>query len=177
MWLYKHHTCADIIDLDHESGRWRPVADAEKPKGAKVLADLPVRGSYTEESGKKFFCYWTDDQKFVFRTFDEKLFEICKEHGDGHTELLIPGVRCDINPAKLSNGSLRQGFSEVRLVDAQGHCLYEFAYNSEYYLRLYSSDFTAASAVQDLSSWDFFVALKEGIEIFTERALSGRVEL
>ena len=177
MWIFKHHTCADIIDLDHASGQWRPIAESEKPKGAKALADLPVRGSYTEESGKKFFCYWTDDQKFVFRTFEGAVIEICRENEVGRTELLNPGLHCDISPARYQDGRLRQGFSDVRLVNKQGNVLYELSYNSEYYLQLHRSDFTAASAIQDLSSWDFFIALKEGIDIFTERSLSGRIQL
>ena len=50
-------------------------------------------------------------------------------------------------------------------------------YHSAYYARLFNSDITAAAMVQDLSDWDFFVALQGGIEIFAERAKSGRLQL
>jgi len=177
MWLYQHHTCSDIIDLDHESGRWRPVADSEKPAGARVLADLPVRGSYTIEDERRFYKYWTDDERFVFRADDGAVIEICRERPDGTTMESHPGLRCEIEPAKYGDGRLRQGMSTVRLVDGQGGLLYELTYNSDRYLKLYGSDFTAAASVQDLSDWDFFVALKGGIEMFAEQAASGRIPL
>ncbi|MED5618018.1 hypothetical protein [Ideonella sp. BN130291] len=177
MWLYRHHTCSDIIDLDHLSGRWRPVDDSEKPASARVLADLPVRGSYTVEDGRRYFSYWTDDDRFVFRADDGTVFEICQKLTDGRTLESRPGMRCRIEPAKHGDGRLRQGLSTVTLVDADGAPLYELTYNSEHYLKLYGSDFTAAAMVQDLSDWDFFVALKGAIEIFSERAASGKVPL
>ena len=177
MWLYKHHTCSDLIDLDHDTGRWRPVDDSEKPPGARVLADLPVRGSYTDVGDKRFYSYWTDDQRFIFRTYDGQVFELCRKLANGTVVESSPGLRCVIEPAKYSDGRLMPGKSSVSLVSSDGKVLYTLAYDSDYYLQLYASDFTAASAVQDLSDWDFFVALKGAIEIFAERATSGRVQL
>ncbi|MCM5680560.1 hypothetical protein M8A51_13590 [Schlegelella sp. S2-27] len=177
MWLYKHHTASDIIDLNHETGQWRPVADEEKPKSARVLADLPIRGSYEEVNGKPYFKYWTDDNRHVFRTFDGKVFEICRKLPDGSTIEATPGLHCVIEPAKYADGRLREGMSDVSLVAGDGTVLYTLTYDSGYFLRLYASDFTAAAMVQDLSDWDFFVALKGGIEIFAERAASGKIPL
>jgi hypothetical protein len=177
MWLYKHHTCSDIIDLDHESGRWRSVSDSEKPHGAKVLADFPVHGSYTDEDGKRYYCYWTDDARFTFRTFDNKIFEICHKDSNGQIDYSPEGLRCELSPSHYSDGRLRQGYSDLRLVNNAGAVLFETSYNSNYYLQLYGSDFTAAAMVQDLSDWDFFVALKGGMEILAERAESGRLEI
>jgi hypothetical protein len=177
VWLYRHHTCSDIIDLDHESGRWRPVDESEKPPGARVLADLPVRGSYTVEDERRFFKYWTDDDRFVFRVDDGTLIEVCRQLADGTTIVSQPGLHCTIAPAKHLDGRLRPGLSTVTLANAEGALLYETTYDSDRYLRLYGSDFTAAAMVQDLSDWDFFVALKGAIEIFADRAASGQVPL
>lgn len=177
MWLYQHHTCSDLIDLDPETGRWRHVLDEEKPKSARVLADLPVKGSYLQEDGKRYFAYWTDDGRFVFSTSDGCAIDICRKQGDGRIEMLVPGLHCDIAPTKLSDGCLRPGYSDVRLTDGAGTTLCALTYHSAYYARLFSSDITAASMVQDLSDWDFFVALQGGIEIFAERATSGRLQM
>ncbi|KAA3653743.1 MAG: hypothetical protein DWQ11_07130 [Proteobacteria bacterium] len=177
MWLYRHHTCSEIIDLDHETGRWHLVDDSEKPAGARVLADLPVRGGYEVEGEKYYFSYWTDDGAFVFRTPENDVFEICRESHDGTITESNPGMRLEIEPAKYSDGRLRPGYSDVRLRDGNGDILYELSYNSDFYLRLYGSDFTAAATVQNLSDWDFFVALQGGIEIFAEQAATGRIEM
>ncbi len=68
MWLYQHHTCSDLIDLDPDTGRWRHVQDEEKPKGAGFWLDLPVKGSYLQETDKRYYSYWTDDGSL--RVFD-----------------------------------------------------------------------------------------------------------
>jgi hypothetical protein len=104
MWLYCHHTASDIIDLDHESGRWRPVADSEKPPGARVLADLPVRGSYTVEDGKRYCSYWTDADTYVFRTPEDHVFEICSKSADGTITLLNPGLLARSIPPRTPPG-------------------------------------------------------------------------
>lgn len=177
MWLYHHHTCSDLIDLDPDTGRWRHVQDEERPKGARVLADLPVQGSYLEEDGKRFYKYWTDDGRSVFSTSDGCVIEICRKHADGRIEMLVPGLRCEITPARLPSGQLRPGHSDVCLRDSAGTTLCALTYHSAYYARLFNSDLTAAAMEQDLSSWDFFVALQGAIEIFEERARSGRLPL
>lgn len=175
MWLYLHHTASDIIDLDPVTGRWRPVDDAEKPSGAMVLADLPVRGSYTIEDEKRYFKYWTLDERFVFRTDEGREFPICQERPDGSIVMLQPELHCEIAPSRYADGGLRQGFSQLRLINVAGDAVFELDYHAERYSRLYQSDFTAAAAVQSLSDWDFFVALKSGFKIFKERAESGCV--
>ncbi len=177
MWLYQHHTCSDLIDLDPDTGRWRHVRDEEKPKGARVLVDLPVKGSYLQENDKRYYSYWTDDGRFVFSTSDGCAIEICRKHADGRIEMLVPGLHCDFTPTKLPDGRLRPGYSDVSLKDGAGTTLCALTYHSAYYARLFNSDITAAAMVQDLSDWDFFVALQGGIEIFAERAKSGRLQL
>jgi hypothetical protein len=177
MWLYKHHTSSDIIDLDHETGRWRPVDESERPRGARVLADLPVSGSYEDEGDRRYYCYWTQDSKYDFRTPEHKVLELYQKLPDGTVVELIPGLHCEIKPAKHHDGRIRQGISEVRLSDAANNTLASFTYNAAKYLALYASDFTAASSVEDLSDWDFFVALKGAIEILGERARSKKIQL
>jgi hypothetical protein len=177
MWLYKHHTCSDIIDLDPVTGRWRYVEDADKPPGARVLAELPVRGSYTEVDGKRFCSYWTDDDRFEFRTPEGRVIEICRKLPDGTVQESHPGLRCVIEPSRERDGRLKPGWSDVSLVTAQGDVLYRLSYDAGTYLRLYASDFTAAAAMQGLADWDFFVALKEAIEVFAKRAASGQRQL
>jgi hypothetical protein len=173
MWLYQHHTASDIIDLDHETGRWHPVSDEEKRKHGAVLADLPVKGSYTIENDKRYCKYWTSDNKFFYRTPDNRVLEVCNE--DHHGVTIMPSViKVDITPSKYSDGRLRQHYSRV-VVTVDGKVFDDLDYNSDYYKRLYGSDFTAASMVQDLSDWDFFVAFQGAIEIFEEQAASGRI--
>ncbi|AMM23660.1 hypothetical protein [Variovorax sp. PAMC 28711] len=175
MWLYLHHTGSDIIDLDSVTGRWRQVDDAEKPSGAMVLADLPIKGSYTIEDGKRYFTYWTSNGRFVFRTDEGLVFEVCQKRPDGSIMMLEPALACEITPSRYGDGRLRQGFSQMRLINATSDTVSELEYNSERFMRFYQSDFTAAAAVQDLSDWDFFVALQGAFGIFNERAASGRV--
>lgn len=174
MWLYRHHTCSDLIDLDHASGRWRPVDDTEKPPGARVLADLPVRGSYTLVDDKRYCNYWTDDGRYVFRLPDDTVFALYRADADGALSSLIPGVHCTIDPATHGDGRARPGLSRFRLLDGQGRVLHECVYDAAYYARLHAADVTAAAAVQDLSDWDFFVALAGGVKMLAERAASGQ---
>lgn len=177
MWLYRHHTADDIIDLDHETGSWRPVAEAEKPVGATVLANLPIEGSYEIEDGKRYYAYWASDGRFYFRSFDDVLIEICHKQNDGSILMRDPGMHCSIEPAKYADGRLRQELSQVRILSATGAPLYELTYNAEYYRRLYLADVTAAAAERDLTDWDFFVALQAAFPLFRERSESGRVVL
>jgi hypothetical protein len=167
MWLYRHHTLSDFIDLDHDTGRWRPVLCSEHVPPSRDLPDLPVRSSYTIEDGRRFFCYWTDDQRYFFRAGDGTAIELCRAMADGHL-VCDEGLRCCIEPQRDIAGRRRPGRSIVRLIDAHGSILYQLSYDSSLYLRLYGMDFTAASMVQDLSDWDFFVSLKGAIELFTE---------
>jgi hypothetical protein len=177
MWLYRHHTCNDIIDLDPASGHWRPVDKSEHPAGACLLADLPVRGSYVEVGDKRCYGYWTDDDAYVFQTSDGFMCEISRKRADGSIVEVNPGLRCNMALARYVDGRTRPGMSEVRIVSARGEVLHELIYNSAYYQRLHAFDFTAAAMVQDLSDWDFFVALQRGIEEFAECAASGRMPL
>lgn len=175
MWLYQHHTASDIIDLDHVTGNWRPVSDEEKCKYGPVLADLPVKGSYIIENDKRYCNYWTAGNSFVYRTPDNRVLEICHKNHQGIT--IMPSIiKVDITPSKYSDGRLRQHYSHV-VVIADSEVFDELDYNSDYYRRLYGSDFTAAAMVQDLSDWDFFVAFQGAIEIFEERAASGRIAM
>jgi predicted metal-dependent HD superfamily phosphohydrolase len=173
MWLYRHHTASDLIDLDHGTGQWRPVLESEKPAGAKMLADLPVVGSYEVEDGKHYFVYWSADGRFWFRTFDNKLFEICQKRADGSILMLDPGRHCTIEPARGEHGRGRQGMNHMQLVAGNGDVLHELVYNGEHYRRLLASDITAAASERDITDWDFFVAFQATFPLFRERMGSG----
>lgn len=177
MWLYRHHTASDIIDLDHETGRWRLVLDADTPAGAKVLADLPIAGSYEIEDDKHYFACWAPDGRFCFRTFDNQVFEVCQKQPDGSILMRDPRRHCTIEPARYGDGRLRQGMSQFKLVAGDGKVLFELDYNSEHYRRLLLSGNTAAASERDITDWDFFVAFQAAFPIFRERFESGRIAL
>lgn len=181
MWIYRHHSCSDVINLDEESGRWQPVADDDRPRvsalGMVHRDSYPICGSYTIEDKQRYCMYWADGKRFAFMLPNGKVVDICRKHPSGRIEILTSGIHCEIEPARNLDGRLHQGFNRVRLLDGQENSLFELTYNADRYLRLYSSDFTAASAVQDLSDWDFFYALKDAIQHFSEQAKTGRLEL
>lgn len=181
MWIYRHHPCSDVIDLDESSGRWRPVADDDRPRiGALSIAhrdSYPICGSYTIEDEQRYCMYWADGKRFAFMMPNGKVVDICRKHPNGRIEILTPGIHCEIEPAIHAGGRLRQGFSRVRLLAEKEQLLFEASYNADPYLKLYNHDFTAASAVQSLSDGDFFLALKEAIHYFSEQDRTGRLEL
>ncbi len=169
MWLYQHHTCGDFIDLDHATGNWRYIDASEFPPDAVKLVDFPVRGSYEDENGHRFYCYWTDDEHFVFRTHDGKVFELFRKLEDGTVIDLMPGVVAEIQASRYTDGRTKTGFSDFRIVDGNNNLLYEYTYYSQKYLNLYLHDFTP-DPDRRLADWDFFVALKGGIEELRDRA-------
>lgn len=181
MYIYRHHTASDVIDLDPETGRWTPVADADRPPvGALAVTyrdAYPIRGSYTEEGGKRYCMYWTSDSRFEFLPANQAPISIGQRCADGSTKMDDLGMRCTIEPAKYNDGRLRQGFSRFTLVSGAGHALFEIAYNSDVYLQMAGADFTSASGFEDIGEWDFFVALKNAIETLTDEASTGRTEL
>lgn len=181
MYIYKHHTSSDVIDLDPDTGRWAPVADADRPLvgalGVTYRDTYPIRGSYTEEDGKRYCMYWTNDRQFEFLPANQRPILICRRSPDGSTKMNDLGIRCTTEPAKYSDGRLRQGFSKFKLVDGAGHALFELTYNSDVYLQMAGADFTSASGFEDLGDWDFFVALKNAIDTLNDEASTGRIEL
>ena len=147
-----------------------------RPMGKHHYRDVGSRTVFQKHSARGLTTA-TEVVTFVFRTPENQVFEICRKTSDGRIIESQPGLHAEIEDAKYADGRLRQGFSDFRLLDKDDNVLYELSYNSAFYLRLYGSDFTAASMVEDLSDWDFFVALKGGIEIFAERAASGRIAI
>ena len=108
-------------------------------------------------------------------TPDGAVTDICLKQPNGAIDLLVPGLRVEIAPASYADGRLRQGFQHVQIIDGQSRILHEVSYNAEYYERLYDNDFTVASGEQDLSDWDFFLALRDAVRYLSERAESGRL--
>ena len=179
MWIYRHHSCSDVVDLDESSGRWQPVSDDDRPRvGALSMvnrANYPICGSYTVEDGRRYSMYWAEAKRFAFMTPDGAVIDICLKQPNGAIDLLVPGLRVEIAPASYADGRLRQGFQHVQIIDGQSRILHEVSYNAEYYERLYDNDFTVASGEQDLSDWDFFLALRDAVRYLSERAGSGRL--
>lgn len=173
MWLYRHHTSSDLIDLDPATLTWRAVDDSEKPGDARVLADLPVRGSYTVEDGRYYFKYWTDDETCIFAADDGSIFPLCRHRPDNSIQMLMPGARLTIDPVPEGEPGYTPGQALVRLEDGTGQLRYTLRYNAAWYHRAYNSDITAAAMFETLSNWDFFVALQGGLEIFNNDATKG----
>jgi hypothetical protein len=181
MYIYKHHTSSDVIDLDPDTGRWTPVADPDRPLvgalGITCRDAYPIRGSYTKEDGKRYCMYWTSDRHFEFLPANQAPISIAQRGADGSTKMDDIGMRCTIEPAKYSDGRLRQGLSKFKLVSGADQALFELTYHSDLYLQMAGADFTSASGFEDIGDWDFFVALKNAIETLTDEASTGRVEL
>lgn len=164
MRLHRHHTRNDIVTLDILLSN-APVAGSGSLAitGSGAAGTSTTRGSYIEAGPLRCLAYWTHDERFVFQTSDGYACEIAYKAPDGRMHASQPGLQCIITPLpRTAQG--RPGMSEVALVSAQGEVLYRITYNAEYYRRLHAFDFTAASSEQDLSDWDFFVALKKRID-------------
>lgn len=172
MWLYLHHTANAVIDLDPTTLKWRKVDDSEKPKNARVLADLPIRGSYTVEGPRHYFAFWTDDQTFVFASDDGFKLPICRTRPDGSTEMLIDDPQVRIDPVPQGEPGHKPGQALVRIEDGEGQLLFSLRYGQDFYRRLFNSDLTAAASERTMDDWDFFVALQGGVDIFKEEAAS-----
>lgn len=172
MWLYQHHTLDELIDLDPSTLATRPVQDHEKPAHARVLEDLPVQGSYTVESGHRYYKFWTSDDTYVFAADDGFILPMCRQRPDGTTQMLVPGLHVRIDPVSREDVGYEPGLSTVRIEDGNGQLLYTTRYNATLYRRLHENDLTAAAIDQDLSDWDFFIALQRGLDVLNERAVT-----
>ncbi|MBP1317823.1 hypothetical protein RJO15_19815 [Herbaspirillum huttiense F1] len=165
MLVYQHHTGSEIIDFEPENGLWRYPEEEQRTSDLEILArfSLPVRGSYTEVNEKRYYLYWTADRILNLITPDNKTYPLFRHLKEALFEDLSNGLQIVIAPTQNNDGSEKQGYSTVRLSDKDGRILHEVSYNSRYYLELYMSDLTPFTD-RTLSTWDFFVALKDGVE-------------
>lgn len=168
MYIFRHHTAVDIIDLDDRTGNWVPVdEDDDNPimvgqMSMAQRADFSIRGSYTIENEKRCCFYWNDQDELIFRTPDDRRLSFFRREADGHLTELKPDSQIELLPATYSDGRSIPNMSTFRLVESSMP-LFEITYDSEFYLQAYLGNFTFAPD-EDLSDWDFFVAVKSAIE-------------
>jgi len=169
MYIFRHHTAVGIIDLDDRTGRWTPVPEIDDDPimvGQMSMvqrADFSIRGSYTIEDEKRCSFYWTDDNELVFRTFDDRRCALFKRELGGRLVDLMPDLQVYLQPASYGDGRAIPNMSTFSLQEPGGEKLFQITYNSERYLQSYLGNFTYAPD-EDLSDWDFFVAVKGAIE-------------
>lgn len=179
MWIYRHHTADDIIDLDDRSGRWTPVIEDEDNPiiiGQMTIAqrsEFYIRGSYTIEDDRRFYFYWNDENELVFRT-DSARFALFRRDGSGAVIALIPELSVSLDPAMYGDGRAMPNMSTFKLMTVQGEILAEALYDSGRYLQYYMGNFTYVPD-EDLSSWDFFLSVKVGIAELTLLAQAKQV--
>lgn len=169
MKMYRHHTAVDVIDLDDRTGHWIAV---EKKDGKPITvgqmamsqrATHTIRGSYTIEDDKRYSFYWNDDAELVFRTPEDRRFVLLRLEPDGHLTDLMPKLAVQLLPASYGDGRAIAHMSTFRLVEKGGATLFEANYDYDRYLQYYLGNFTFVPD-EDLSDWDFFVAVKRAIE-------------
>lgn len=168
MYIYRHHTAGDVIDLDDQTGLWSPFPeDRERiPTGLMTLtqrADDPIRGSYTIENEKRCCFYWAGNGEVVFRTSDDRRLCLFRRESGGMLIDLMPDVIANLQPTEYGDGRAMADMSTFSLIDIAGRKLFEISYNSARYLQYYLGNFTFTPD-EDLSDWDFFVAVKRTIE-------------
>lgn len=168
MLIYRHHTVDDIIDLDDKTGHWLPIVeDKDNPimVGVMPLAkrmNFVIRGSYAIENDQRYCLYWNDEQELVFRA-EDKRFVWFKRGTDGGLMDLMGEVVLDLQPASYSDGRAIPNMSAFTLTDSHGKRLLEVIYDSQRYLEYYLGNYTFVPD-EDLSDWDFFVAVKREVE-------------
>lgn len=168
MYIYRHHTAGDVIDLDDKTGLWSafPEDRTRIPTGLMTLTQRaldPIRGSYTIENDKRCSCYWSECGEFVFRTPDNQRFCLFRREVGGKIVDLFPELSVALLPSEYNDGRAIPGMSTFSLVDVAGNKLFELSYNSEKYIRYYLGNFTFVPD-ENLSDWDFFVAVKSTVE-------------
>jgi len=158
--LYNHFSAGDFLDIDDASGACTPVpADCEEVAGALAIAHRhgdPIAGSYTIEDGHLYALYWADGETLVLRTPDGRRHALFKRVDERRFVCLAAGLHASITP------SAAHGYSDFRLLGQGGTVLHACSYNALRYQYAMGMNFSAVD--EDLSDWDFFVALQEGID-------------
>jgi len=167
--LYRHHTVDHIIALEDATGHWEPVLEASAPPvGSMTLVQRigePIRGSYTIEGERRYCCYWTADGELVFREPSGRHFCLFRRDARGRIVDLMPSVSADLVDAVHGDGSPVPHMSTFSLRDCFAPApLFEVTYESSKYLLLYSVSLFTYIPDEDLSDFDFFVALRRAID-------------
>ena len=154
--LFRHHTRVAPIGLDCRTGDWFALPE-EDP------AAWPAgEGCYTLEGGVCYSAYW-HGARFYFGAGDRQhaLFE---RGANGVIRPCVPGPRLRIDPIEGETDH------RVRLMDAGGQVLHALSYCATRYAAMAAFDFTAASMVEDLSDWDFFLHLENELRSLNQQA-------
>lgn len=168
MLIYRHHTVAEIIDLDDLAGHWipfekridNPVMVGLMPMAMRV--DFDVRGSFTVEGEKRYCLYWNDENELVFRANDQRI-RLLRLAADGGLIDLAPGLTVELQPATYGDGRAMRDMSVFTMADPDSGWHVEVLYDSGRYLQYYLGNFTFVPD-EDLSHWDFFVHVKRSLE-------------
>lgn len=171
MYIYRHHTTDDLLDLDDSTGIAVQVTESD---GAKISvgptplalrARHEVRGSYTIESGRRCACYWNDERELVFLTPDGERFVLFQIDAEGRVQARMPGTGVTLAPAVDSEGKEIAGFSIFVLADGSGRSCFETVYESMAYLTLFGlNSMLAFVPDEELSDWDFFLAVGRTVD-------------
>lgn len=171
MYIYRHHTADALLDMDDATGIAMPVAEPDGEKvsvGSSPLAlraRHEVRGSYTTEAGRRCACYWNDERELVFLTPDGERFVLFQIGADGRVQARMPGIRVSLAPAIDRDGKNVAGFSRFMLVDGSGSSCFEIVYEYLSYVTLFSMNSMLAFVPdEELSDWDFFVAVERTVD-------------
>lgn len=171
MYIYRHHSADELLDLDDSTGIAVQVTESDGEKiwaGSTPLAlraRHKVRGSYTIEAGRRCACYWNDEHELVFLTPDRERFVLFQIGADGRVQARMPGTGIDLAPAIDSDGKQIAGFSRFILADGSGRSFFEIVYESMAYLTLFGlNSMLAFVPDEELSDWDFFVAVERTVD-------------
>jgi hypothetical protein len=175
MHIYLHHSGDDVIDLNSQTGAWGYLKDDEHASLNELAIAYrhsdPINGTYTIENEKRYCLYWTPEKILILRTPDEKQYRLFKYLGEDKYLNLMDGMQVELLPSTFTDGRARQGYSDFRLINNDGHVLHELSYFSQKYLNFYANDFTFVPD-RDLTDWDFFVALKAGVEDMVSKSVA-----
>lgn len=171
MYIYQHHSAEELLDLDDSTGIAVPLTESDGvkpwagPTPLALRARHEVRGSYTIEAGRRCACYWNDERELVFRTPDGERLVLFQIGADGRVQERMLGVRANLVPAIDSDGKEVAGFSKFMLADGSGRSCFEIVYESMSYVALFGlNSMLAFVPDEELSDWDFFVAVARTVD-------------
>ncbi|MCO4857225.1 hypothetical protein MKD49_12120 [Herbaspirillum sp. WGmk3] len=165
MLLYLHHTAGDVIELSPRTYLWHYAETSRGGTDTSIMGFVvePIRGSYTEVDGKRYYLYWTADRILKFVTPENKEYKLFRYLKKALFEDLRDGLHMELVTTEKKDGSAVPGYSTFRLLNSRDEILHEVSYHAQFFVDLYLGDFTA-SVDRDLGTWDFFVGLMRGVE-------------
>ncbi|WP_227817565.1 tetratricopeptide repeat protein [Nitrogeniibacter aestuarii] len=151
--LYEHVSRGNILTFDPNPPRWMPLASPD----SDTVTMHDCAGRYLREEGVIYAAYWTAD-RLMFRTSLGTSIELLARDEGGAAIPLHAGLRLQFEALDSSAPQHGQGYSKVSIV-ADDALLFSTTYCAGRYAHMAAMDFTAASMLEDLADWDFFVWL------------------